>query len=318
MPLPAPATLARQPPYNCTGVLPTIMRIRYFIGQIPVALLTALLSAGGTATAQTAAQEIGRTTEREINVFLSSSFGTVVLGKGETEKVLRLLPEGEESVSLTTLDYAIRNRVGYVDVRLGDPEDAGNSGKGSFSLGNLNRKGKWDLRFSDAIPVSFDVELGMGRGDFNLTGLQVKDFRLSSGASDVTLAFDQPNVTRIENMTIESGVSKFEGRNLGNANFKRFRFQGGVGSYVLDFAGKLPAEVEVEIEVGMGAVTIIVPKEVGARVSYEKSWVSSIDLDQDFSSSGESEYLSENYSAASSRMNVRINAGFGSVRVRRP
>jgi Cell wall-active antibiotics response LiaF, C-terminal len=296
----------------------TIMRQPRSIRPITAALLIALLPAMGTAPAQTPTREIGRTTEREINVFLSSSFGTVILAKGEAEKILRLLPLGEESVPLTNIDYAIRNRVGYADVRLGDPDEGGDGGKGSFNLGNLNRKGKWDLRFSDAIPVSFDVELGMGRGDFNLTGLQVKDFRLSSGASDVTLAFDQPNQTRIENMTMESGVSKFEGRNLGNANFKRFRFQGGVGSYTLDFAGKLPAEVEVDVEVGMGAVTIIVPKDVGARVSYEKSWVSSIDLDQDFSSSGSNEYLSENYSAASSRMNIRINAGFGSVRVRRP
>jgi hypothetical protein len=281
-------------------------------------ILLALPLGIGGALAQTPAREIGRTTEREINVVLSSSFGTVVLRRGETEKILLVLPEGEESVPLTNVEYAIRNRVGYADIKLGEPENEPGGGTGSFNLANLNRKGKWGLRFSDAVPVSFDIELGMGRGDFNLTGLQVKDFRLSSGASDVTLAFDEPNQTRIENMTIESGVSKFEGRNLGNANFKRFRFQGGVGSYTLDFSGKLPVEVEVDVEVGMGAVTILVPKEVGARVSYEKSWVSSIDVDENFSSSGSNQYDSDNYSSAESRMNIRINAGFGSVRVRRP
>jgi len=281
-------------------------------------ILLALPLAMGSAQDLGPAREIGRTTEREINVVLSSSFGTVVLRKGETEKILFVLPEGSESIPLTIVEYSVRNRVGYADIRLGQSEDESDGGKGSFNLENLNKKGKWDLRFSDGVPVSFDIELGMGRGDFNLTGLQVRDFRLSSGASDVTLAFDEPNTTRIENLTIESGVSKFDGRNLGNANFKRFRFQGGVGSYTLDFSGKLPAEVEVDVEVGMGAITIIVPQSVGARISYEKSWVSSIDVAQDFSSSGDNQYLSENYSSAQSRMNIRINAGFGSVKVRRP
>jgi hypothetical protein len=277
-----------------------------------------LLLAPPAAAAQGSArsQDIGRTTERELNVVLTAT-GTLIFRKGESEKTFAVIPRNDESAALTAVDYAIRNRVGYADMTLGETPAQGGENEGSFSLESLNHAA-WELRFSDAIPISFDVELKVGRGDINLSGLQVKDFRLSAGAGDVTLAFDSPNDVRIDNLTIESGVGKLHGRSLGNAMFKRFDFKGGAGVYTLDFSGSLPAQVDVEIEVGLGVATILIPREVGARVSYERSWVSRIDCDEDFSSSGENQYSSDNYTSASSLMNIRVSAGLGNIRVRRP
>ena len=133
----------------------------------------------------------------------------------------------------------------------------------------------------------------------------------------MNLAFDEPNVTSIDNLSIESGVSKFNGRNLGNANFKHFKFQGGVGAYTLDFAGTIATEVDADIDVGLGVLTIIVPQDVGARVSYEKSWVSRLDCDSDFHSVSDNEYETENYDRAEGKINFRIDSGLGSIKVRR-
>ncbi|MBI2474511.1 MAG: hypothetical protein HYV68_02305 [Candidatus Taylorbacteria bacterium] len=75
----------------------------------------------------------------------------------------------------------------------------------------------------------------------------MKDFNLSAGASSVKLRFDEPNTSVIEDMSIEAGLSKFTGEGLGNANFNHFKFEGGVGSYTLDFSGKLDHEVDVDV-----------------------------------------------------------------------
>jgi hypothetical protein len=262
-------------------------------------------------------REIGRTTEKEIKVILSSSFGTVIISKGEGEKifVMESTPD-KQSEGRMEVQYSVRNRIGYLEISLGEQGKDGGDGKKSFHIENFDR-GKWYLRFSDAIPISFDVELGVGRGDFNLTGLQVKDFNLSTGASDVSLAFDSPNTQHIENLNIESGVSKFDARNLNNANFKHFSFQGGVGSYTLDFGGMLKNEVDVDIEVGLGLVTLVVPQEIGARVMYEESWVSKLDCDRDFRSAGDNTYVSENYHNVPGKMNINVDSGLGSIKVRR-
>ncbi len=262
-------------------------------------------------------REIGRTTEKELKVVLSSSFGSLNVSKGEPEKIL--IADGVAKHGgdpMMSVDYDVRNRIGYMDITLGEAPEEHEQRKGSFKISDFNG-GKWYLRFSNTIPISFDVELGVGNGDFDLSGLQVKDFTLSTGASDVSLSFDEPNKTEIDNLSIESGVSKFNGRNLGNANFKRFRFQGGVGAYTLDFGGKLSGEVDVDIDVGLGVLTIIIPPNVGARLFYEKSWVSRLDCDRDFQSVSDNEYETENYTKANGKMNIRLDSGLGSIKIRR-
>lgn len=261
-------------------------------------------------------KEIGRTTEREINVVLSAGFGRVNIERGEAEKVI--IAEGyskKESSLPTTLKYDIRNRVGYLDISLGEDIQESGGKKGTFKISGIDG-GTWDLKFSSAIPISFDVELGVAKGAFDMTGLQVKDFKLSAGASDVLLVFDSPNTSTIDEMSIESGVGKFVGRNLGNANFKSFRYEGGVGAATLDFAGLSQSEVDIDVQVGLGICTVIIPKDAGARVFFEKSLVSRIDFDSSIQTMGDNQYISDNYRTAKSRMNIRIDAGLGKVRIK--
>jgi hypothetical protein len=274
-----------------------------------------ILSAAAAAGQEVPLREIGRTTERELNIVLSSTFGTVLVSRGESGKMVVATTDGADAPRMG-FEYDIRNRVGYLDLTLGDVQKEGEGRKRHLNLTDIEG-GTWQLQFTDAIPISFDVELGVGKGDFDLSGLRVKDFNLSTGASDVALTFNTPNSAAIDNINIESGVSKFIGKNLGNANFRHFRFQGGVGTYSLDFGGTLDTEVDVDLEVGMGVMTIYVPKEVGARVFYVKSWVSRIDCDHDFVNAGENEYVTANFATAKGKMNIRVDTGFGSIAIRR-
>ncbi len=262
-------------------------------------------------------REIGRTTEREVKVVISSSFGRLAIARGEPEKIVIGRTAGAEKDAIPfTYDYSIRNRVGYLDIAFEPGRVEEGRRKGSFNVSRLG-SGNWVLNFSNAIPITFDVELGVSRVDFDLTDLQVKDFNLSCGASDVTISFDKPNTIQMNELNIECGVGKFEGRNLGNANFKRFRFEGGLGTATLDFSGTIKHDADIDIAVGLGLCTIYLPKEVGARIFYEKSIVSRIDYGKGIFSSGENLYFSDNYASAAHRVNVRIEAGLGSVRIRR-
>ena len=299
---------------SITTMRPSSLHIALAIAAV---LAAPLVHAGKGSQSEEGIREIGRTTEKEIKVILNSSFGTVIISKGEGEKIFVMeSTPNKQSEGRMEVQYSVRNRIGYLEITLGEHGKDGESGKKNFHIENFDR-GKWYLRFSDAIPISFDVELGVGRGDFNLTGLEVKDFNLSTGASDVSLAFDSPNSEHIENLNIESGVSKFDARNLNNANFKHFSFQGGVGSYTLDFGGVLKNEVDVDIEVGLGLVTLVVPHDIGARVMYQESWASKLDCDRDFRSDGENTYVSGNYHNVSGKMNINIDSGLGSIKVRR-
>jgi len=258
-------------------------------------------------------REVGRTTERDLNVVISASFGSMKIAAGESEKIV-VVRAGYELHSPLDLSYAVRNRVGYLDVTLGE---SGNGEHQKVLRVKSIEGGDWDFRFCTAIPVSFDIEHGVGTAEFDLTGLQVKDFTLSSGAGDVVLVVNEPNSTVIDNLTIESGVSRFEGRNLGNANFRRFRFQGGVGASTLDFGGALTAEADVDVEIGVGTVTIVVPSDIGARVTYDEGWMSRFDYDHSLRKTSEHQYTTDNYASARGKLNITIDAGMGSVKIKR-
>jgi hypothetical protein len=301
-----------------------LFRLPYILAVVSILLLVGFLYR----SVSRHHKDIPLNGEKKLIVNLDAGFGEVNLASSHSDRLLDLDVDADLPNDLNKyVDYSSRDDVGHLSIstndvfneRDNDDEDEDNHKHRShgfhFSGFENNR---WDIRLTDAIPIGFDIELGMGKGDFDFTDLTVNDLKLSTGASSVTVRFDKLNKGTIDNMTIESGVSKFRGEGLCNANFRRFKFEGGVGGYTLDFSGgPLKREVDVDIQVGLGSVTVTIPKDVGAKIIYEKSIIAHIDVPSDFSEEQEDTYYSDNYRDARGRMNMRIEAGLGSVKVKR-
>ncbi len=262
-------------------------------------------------------REIQRTTEREVVMRIESLFGNVYMSRGDPEKILSadIRFDGNDRAK-TNIRYDVRNSIGYLNIDL-NKGDKFQTGEGQNVQIKDIETGKWYLRLTDAVPLRVDAELACGKGEFDITGLQMKDFKLSTGASSVILRCNEPNRSEIENLRIESGVGKLVAEGLGNTNFHRLKFSGGVGSYDLDFSGNLRTEAEVDIEVGLGAITINIPDNIGAKVICDESWISKIHLDAAFVEREDNTYYTDNYSSATGRLKVSVEAGLGSVRIQR-
>lgn len=294
----------------------TMRTIPFHISRSLLLLALCVGVNGAQATAGEKTQ-ISRTTEKELHVVLSATFGSVTITKGAPEKMFIAESAGErEKTSALQTDYIVRNRIGYLDVSLGGATAEDSRRTRSVRISNFSG-GTWRLSFTDAVPISFDIELGVAKGRFDLSGLMVKDFNLSCGASDVVVSFDTPNPLTMEEINIEAGVSTLEARSLGNANFKRFRFEGGVGAATLDFSGSIASEVDVDVKIGVGVCTIVIPRGLGVRVFADETFISRLDLDRSFRTEGEGQFVSENFKTSDGRMNLRIEAGLGNVKVRR-
>jgi hypothetical protein len=258
--------------------------------------------------------------ERELKVTVDAGFGKLYISRGKTTNILDAWvdsPSRREEIA-DYISYSVRDRIGYMNVdineKLTTPPAPGDKRTGSkFHPFNSN---EWTMQFTDAVPISFDVRFGLAGGELDFTGMRVKDLNVSAGAGAVELSFGSMNREVIENLTIESGVGKVRARELGNANFNRLHVDGGVGSYTLDFSGALSREADVDVEVGLGTVTILLPKNVGARIAYEKSLIARLSLDRGFNEESENVYVSPNYESARGRLNIRVQAGMGNVRVR--
>lgn len=268
-------------------------------------------------------REVVRTTEKSVDVKLEAAFGNVILSKGDPDKiVVAEYWRTETEKQKLHLYYDVRGERGKLQIEIKETSRHGSKNQVSVwkemkgEHGDLEDR-QWNLQFSDAIPMSYDIELGAGKGDFDFTGLKVRDLKLSSGASAVEFRMDEPNEVECDDVTIESGVSKFTGSNLSNLNFQKLKFSGGVGAYKLDFGGELQRSASVDVEVGLGAVTLYVPREIPARIISDESWFSSLDVDDAFERTRKkSVYETADFSTSRKTLTIRVESGLGSVRVR--
>jgi len=176
-------------------------------------------------------------------------------------------------------------------------------------------KNQWDLTLSTRYPLSLEMELGACAATLDFGGIPVEEFDMDVGAAACHLAFSEPNPVRPDQMNIQAGASSLKTEFLGNANFRDFNFEGGVGSFDLDFRGKYAGKSYVDIEVGLGSADITLPKDVALRIEADDDgWLSSVDFH-----GGELEeiddgiYQTRDYDDAVDKLLVRVEVGLGSI-----
>ncbi|MDP1675805.1 MAG: LiaF-related protein [Bacteroidota bacterium] len=288
--------------------------------------LIILTFVSGIIVAQDLHREVKRTNEKEVKVKIEASFGSVNIEKGSKDKIVNVLFKRKKKDNDPKLDlnYYLNKNVGDLTLEMhpdGAEVRSSNDGDAGVNV-HLNNfdfnPDEWYVQLVEGIPLSIDAELGAGKSDFDFSGLIINDLSISTGASSSKLRFDEKNSGEIKTLRIESGVSKFVADNLNNANFQTLEFEGGVGAYILDFGGELKKEVKVDINVGLGAITLLIPKDIGVKVKYEDNWFSNLSLDdEEFIRKKKGIYESTNYITAEGKMNILIESGLGSVKVKR-
>jgi len=258
-------------------------------------------------------REFSRTKEKELQVILDVSFGDISIKRGEQDKIATIDYNEEETAKHKLyISYDISNETGTLYIKL---KESTHFWGDNNDHNSHNRH--LDIKLGSNIPISLELELGAGKGDIDLTDLQVKDVKISTGASSVTMKCSKPNPIFADDISIESGVSKFTATDLSNLNFRNLKFSGGVGTYKLDFDGKLRQSAEVQIEVGLGSINVYVPQTIPAKLVYDDNWLSSFKLDDDFEKTRSGVYETSDFQDASKRLTIRLESGLGSVRVQR-
>jgi hypothetical protein len=137
--------------------------------------------------------------------------------------------------------------------------------KKQIGIPNNNVINDWNIVLGDH-PTDLEINAGAYQGDLDLSGIPLTKLRISDGASQSNIKFERLNPVSMISFYYSTGAStvKFEG--LANANFENMVFEGGAGSYSLDFSGDLQRDTDIEITYGLGDVKIFIPKGVPAYV----------------------------------------------------
>ena len=178
---------------------------------------------------------------------------------------------------------------------------------GDFSFDQF-RDNDWRIKLSPQIPIDIRVEAGAIDGRLDFTALRVAGLDINVGAGELYLEFGEPNAEQ-PRISINSGAAETKAEGLGNANFRRFDFNGGVGASRLSFDGEWKGDSRVDLNLGVGKNTILLPRHIGAKVSESGSFLSPISM-HGFQKRGGYHY-SENYDETAAHLDFDIKIGVG-------
>lgn len=189
----------------------------------------------------------------------------------------------------------------------------GQSDRFSRNIGEKS-KGEMRLSLSRSVPVDLSLALGATKATLDLGGLDITALQLESGASETLVDFSSPNQGRMRTLDVDVGAASFEARNLANANVAKVRVHGGVGGVELDFGGQWQQDMDVNVELALGKLTLHVPRDVGVRVEVEK-FLASFD-EQGLEKRGDA-YYSDNWDRAKYHLRLRAQTTFGGIELDR-
>jgi hypothetical protein len=176
---------------------------------------------------------------------------------------------------------------------------------------NSNNMGRLDVLLSPQIPLDVQLKFGAVEADLELGGLYLRNAQISTGASQTRLHFTRPNLTHCDNVKLEVGAAEFKAYDLGNANTETLEVSGGVGDITLDFGGEWKSNMDAELNMGLGSLTLQIPRGIGVRLE-KNSMLASFNYDGGMNKHG-STYTSTNWADAKRKLTIKLDAALGSV-----
>jgi hypothetical protein len=277
-----------------------------FTGTIILGMLSSQLHAKEHTTA-TETKKIESSGEKEVRVKIDLGVAVIDLEKNDSGHILDAEMEYDPDQIKVKADYRKFNDKGKLLLE----SDTKNKGLDLDLEDNY-----WKLEFGDQIPLCFDIDVGACKADFDFTGMKIDELEMDLGASSVEAEFRKPNLHRIREINLDVGASKLIMHGLGNANFEEMIFDGGAGDFTLDFSGDFDHSAEVNIDIGLGSLSILVPKDAGIQIKKESSFLASFSLDEDeFEEVKDDLYQNANFGKTNKELIFNIEVGLGSVKV---
>lgn len=224
---------------------------------------------------------------------------------------LRVLPADSPTLYRIELNYV----EGSVEPVVEYDEQRRTLELGVRSVERSRRSGMRDgstatITLTREVPLDLDLDFGAGKADIQLGGISLRNLSIATGASETTVEFDRPNAIPAETVRISAGAADLRVIGLGNVNAQNIRFEGGVGATVLDFGGAWARSTTASVDMGIGSLTLRLPRDQGVRIS-RSSFLTSFST-PGLERRGDS-YFSSNWESAANKITINVSAALGSV-----
>lgn len=171
----------------------------------------------------------------------------------------------------------------------------------------------WKLKLGTT-PIDLTLRAGAYEGRIDLSGVPLTDLEIADGASTSKVVFNTLNPVKMNELSYKTGASTVELSGLANANFSKMTFEGGAGSYILDFSGKLQQDTRVTIRSGVSDTTIKVPTNVPCKVTVTGG-LNTVSISGSWNADSTGETKVYTTSGEGYKLTIEVEMGVGSLKL---
>lgn len=146
----------------------------------------------------------------------------------------------------------------------------------------------WKIELNDEVPLDLEIQIGAGEANLNLGSLNLENLEVKVGAGEYQI-------------------------NLKNSSVSRFKFIAGAGEATIDLTGERHKNLDAEFTCGFGELTVILPKDIGAKVE-AVGLAGSISY-KGFYKDG-NEYVNEKYRNTLHHIDLKITGAIGEINLK--
>ncbi len=183
----------------------------------------------------------------------------------------------------------------------------------------INRKIKkyendMEFRLPTGTPTALNLDFGMGSAFLDLTKIKLTSLDIDCGLSDVDIVVNQRNRGRFDRLRLKSGLGDLNATGLGNLRARKLKLEVGLGSAIIDLRGKDIADMDGEINVGLGSLDLILPGDANIRIYVDDTFLSSVNI-KGLREEEQDEWISPEWKTGRPNLKFDLNVGLGAVDV---
>ncbi|MTI67101.1 MAG: hypothetical protein FH753_10965 [Firmicutes bacterium] len=192
-----------------------------------------------------------------------------------------------------------------------------NTKKITFGIGKpSNFINKWDLKLTNKLPLSIDIEANATKSIYDLTDLMVEEFTTDFNASDVDIYFNEKNKVDLDNLEIETNAGNVEVNGLSNARAKDIDVDVNAGNASIDFDGDINYDVEMDISVNVGSISLELPNNAGIFIRKDSQLLSLDIHGKDLEKISSNEFKTTNYDDKKHKIDITIEGNASSINIK--
>ena len=258
-----------------------------------------------------------RSGEKELSIKIESALERVIISQGEPNLIYNIKYNSKrQNIPKSKINYQVIDDVGYLTIKIN--EKASNIDNNDWEMEYTGESDYSPSVFyvflNNSIPTRLDMRVGAGYSKVDLSGLKLKDVSFSAGVSEAVIMCNERNPIELKTFRITAGLGKLHAYSIGNTNFKNLYFEGGLGSYYFDLSGALRDESNMNVDIGLGSISLVVPQDIGTTVFFKKGFLNSFNFN-DFHEVSDGKYINNNYKETKKRFVIKIESGLGGIKL---